>query len=248
MTSHRSYDDRLLTQYLLGGLPDEDADQVDELSVTNDEVAWRLRDVENDLVDAYVRGELSGDTLAKFRSSYLANPERRRKVEIAGALRSIDKPAGRHVWPLLAWAAALLVALIGVGYFVTAGKTNDKPVRVDALKRVATPVQTVTLLLLPPTRGVAAMPVLHVPAPNARVVVRLQLESDDYPEYAAALREPATGQTIFNTQHLKSSAGVVPVDLPALTLKEQNYSLELSGIPAAGAPEVIGSYPFRVTR
>lgn len=251
MTSQRSFDDRVLTQYLLGGLPDEDAERVDELSVTDDDVAWQLRAVENDLVDAYVRGELSGDTLAKFCSSYLANPERRRRVEIANALRTTGTAAPRHAWPVLAWAAALLVVAIGIGYFVIANRTHERPGPVEALNRVATPqhvVPTVSLLLLPPARGVAAMPVLRVPSADAHVIVRLQLESDDFPEYAVALRDLASNRTIFTTEHLKAGANVVSVDLAASSLKDQDYSLELSGVPAAGAAEAIGSYPFRVTR
>src|SRR5512143_2454891 len=127
MTSHPSFDDRTLTQYLLGSLPDEDTERIDELSVTDDDVAWRLRAVENDLVDAYVRGELSAETLAKFKSSYLANPERRKRVEIADALRALERPPA-FAWRGLAWAAALLVA-IAAGAFVVANRTRERAVR-----------------------------------------------------------------------------------------------------------------------
>jgi hypothetical protein len=60
--------DPLLVRYLVGALPDHETERLDELSVADDEFAIRLRAAEHDLVDAYVRGELSGETLDHFRS------------------------------------------------------------------------------------------------------------------------------------------------------------------------------------
>src|SRR5689334_942847 len=77
------YDDRVLIQYLLGSMPDEDAGRFDELSVVDDAFSARLSEVENDLVDSYVRGELSGETAERFQSFYLTSPRRREKVRFA---------------------------------------------------------------------------------------------------------------------------------------------------------------------
>ena len=84
------FDDQALIRYLLGSLPEADAERLDELSISDDALAWRLNSVENDLVDAYVRGELSGNDLAKFKQSYLSSPHRLQKMEFAGALNSFD--------------------------------------------------------------------------------------------------------------------------------------------------------------
>lgn len=140
-------DAQVLVHYLLGRLPEEESERLDELSIADAEFAWRLRAAENDLVDAYVRGELSGDTLERFRSSYLASAERREKVTFADTLLAFENrtapashaaayapprptmgsstPASR--WRVLAiprsipqWgfvAAALLMAVVA-GYFV----------------------------------------------------------------------------------------------------------------------------------
>ena len=75
-----TYDDRLLTRYLLGALPTEESERLDELSVADDEMAARLNGVENDLVDSYARGELSGEDRAMLESSYLSSPRRRKKA------------------------------------------------------------------------------------------------------------------------------------------------------------------------
>jgi hypothetical protein len=87
-------DDRQLARYLLGLLPDEEAERLDEASIADDEVAARLRVVEDDLVDAYVSGTLAGELLERFESHYLASPRRRQNVQFARSfMRTIDRAA-----------------------------------------------------------------------------------------------------------------------------------------------------------
>ncbi len=74
-----------ITQYLLGALPAAETEHLDVLSFTDDEFADSIRVVENDLVDAYVQGELADDELEQFKVFYLAFPPRREKVEFAQA-------------------------------------------------------------------------------------------------------------------------------------------------------------------
>ena len=81
--------DQLITQYLLGSLSSEETERLDELSLTDDEFATRLRVVEDELVDAYVGGELTGQTLQQFNSFYLASPRRRGKVRFAQVFRTV---------------------------------------------------------------------------------------------------------------------------------------------------------------
>jgi hypothetical protein len=90
-TDKQSFDDQVLLRYLLGSLPEEEAERLDELSVGDDAFAWRLSAVENDLVDAYVSGELSEGDLAEFKKCYLSSPQRLQKLEFAEALSSFDR-------------------------------------------------------------------------------------------------------------------------------------------------------------
>jgi len=85
-------DDRQLARYLLGLLPDEEIERLDEASIADDEVASRLRIVENDLVDAYVRGDLTGEMLERFEARFLASPRRRQRARFAeNFLRAVDR-------------------------------------------------------------------------------------------------------------------------------------------------------------
>ena len=86
--NHKVYDNQKITAYLLGALPEEDTERFDELSFIDDEFADALKTAENDLVDAYINGELRGAELANFESFYLSSPLRREKVEFAGAFQT----------------------------------------------------------------------------------------------------------------------------------------------------------------
>src|SRR5215469_4441925 len=117
-------DDRLLTRYLLGGLDDNEAERLDELSIADDEFASRLQVAEDDLVDAYVHGELGGETLEQFRSFYLSSARRREKVQFAEALfRATDlrlaatRRERSRTW-LPEWAFAAACLLLAAGGFL----------------------------------------------------------------------------------------------------------------------------------
>ena len=90
--SDPAYDQKFLAQYLLGLLPEAETERLDELSVTDDSFAAQLEAAENDLVDAYVRDELTRETLDQFRNHYLASPLRREKVKFASALQEFGEP------------------------------------------------------------------------------------------------------------------------------------------------------------
>jgi len=91
LTHETSDDDERLVRYLLGRLPDRDAERIDELSITDDRVAWRLLALENDLVDAYLCGTLAGEALESFERFYLSSPRRREKVRIAEDLLRVTR-------------------------------------------------------------------------------------------------------------------------------------------------------------
>ena len=126
-----SPDDQLLVRYLIGSLPEDETERLDEQSIADDQFAARLSAVENDLVDAYVKGELTGDILDGFKAHYLSSRARRERVTFAGTLlrhqqsdvvapvntmRAGRPPAALRVIPQWAWAAAALIFLGATGY------------------------------------------------------------------------------------------------------------------------------------
>ena len=84
----QAFTDDQLIRYLLGALPGPEMDRLDELSVVDDALADRLRLLEDELVDAYASGALTGERRASFESFYLGSPVRRRKAELARSLKA----------------------------------------------------------------------------------------------------------------------------------------------------------------
>jgi hypothetical protein len=146
------------------------------------------------------------------------------------------------------WSAAVLAVVVvaAVGYVLW-----DKGPTGDGIPQgsVEGPA-TVALLLLPDTRAGEGLASLDVPAGTAQVTLRLKLEFDDFPAYAATIRDPADARSVWSVSELKSEPGpdgtTVSITLPASTLMPRNYVVELSGISPQGPPELVASYPFRV--
>ena len=161
-----------LVKYLLGSLPEAEAERLDELYITDGEFAAELSAAENDLVDAYVQGELTGPELERFRVYYLTSPLRRNRLGFAQALSAmvegprtapsptvLEQPAGlstkqeKAKWftgksffttPRLAWQWGFAVAAIA--FFVVGSWLvfENMRLRQQALQVPATPEQAAT--------------------------------------------------------------------------------------------------------
>jgi len=149
----QTYDDEQLVRYLIGSLDEQDTERIDELSVSDDEFAGRLRVVENDLIDAHARGELSTEMRTRFEAHYLSRSGKLEKIRFAeawsrrqsrGASSShsrLQPDAGDHrartafVWPLAAAAAVLMVVL---GYALLGRSSLSVPPRQTTPPEVAT--------------------------------------------------------------------------------------------------------------
>ena len=81
--------EKLISQYLLGELPEEQQVEIEDRAFSDTEYLASITAVENDLIDEYVRGELSGAERQRFETRFLASAERRKRVEFAKALRTI---------------------------------------------------------------------------------------------------------------------------------------------------------------
>jgi anti-sigma factor RsiW len=343
--SKNKYDNRVLTQYLLGTLPEAETERFDELGFTDDEFAAELAIAENNLVDAFVTGELAASDIEQFKAHYLLSPLRREKVNIARSLQRFSAKAGssapvaldiktpgetgggfvaalRNLGPnfrALRWAAAATVLLLAVGGLFwllngalkpgdndTVAKQNtpvrggspqpaavpsplpspevtlpaltpspavpegsaspvekpaqkkEKPIQTPGdntpVKPEATPAvpqtsRSVFFALAAPLRGAGSPAVFTIPKTAGDVVVRLQIEQNDFPSYRVALSDNGSGGNLWTSGALKAHSGGpssdVTVRFPSRLLRARDYSLVLSGINSSGEVEIVGSYPFR---
>lgn len=317
-----SYNDQQLIQYLLGVLPDDEAQHLDELSVADDEFALRLQTAEHDLLDSYARGDLSGEILQQFESFYLTSPRRREKLAFAEVLharelrmasaaaapaqaashtvpapRSSETPdlPRRSPWRLfsvprltLQWGfagASIAMALVAGFLLLEVGhlkqqvagaeseraaidqreQTLEKQLDDERIANAQTQaelgrlrnetsrfgtIKSIAVLLMPQTRGTGQPVSISAPAGIDALPVRLELESDEFPEYQVALKAPGSDVAVWHSAKLKAEAEgkikSLSILIPAKVLRQRTYVLEASGISAKGAPEFISGYVFRV--
>jgi anti-sigma factor RsiW len=77
--------EKLIAQYLLGDLPEEQQVEIEDRAFQDKEYLAAITAVENDLIDEYVRQELSETERRKFEAKFLASAERRKRVDFAKA-------------------------------------------------------------------------------------------------------------------------------------------------------------------
>lgn len=83
------FSEELLVNYLLGELPEERQIEIEDRAFSDRQFLQKILAIESDLIDEYVRGELSDSQRRLFESRFLLSVERRRKVEFAKALAGV---------------------------------------------------------------------------------------------------------------------------------------------------------------
>ena len=122
--------DQTLKQYLLGNLPAVERIEVENRYLSEEDVFHKLQVAEDELIDDYVRRNLSRADRDRFEQNFLCSAARRERVKSARALQTFadtHAAAARLTWwqrlwqavrqdsPALriAFAIALLVVIIG---------------------------------------------------------------------------------------------------------------------------------------
>ena len=85
-----------LIRYLLGRLPENQQIEIEERAFEDPSLLQTIQNVENDLIDEYVRGGLSFRDRRQFELRFMASAERRRKVEFAKALAIVAEDANQE--------------------------------------------------------------------------------------------------------------------------------------------------------
>ncbi|HEY7543282.1 MAG TPA: hypothetical protein VID27_00280, partial [Blastocatellia bacterium] len=79
-------DEKLMTEYLLGSLSEEERSIVEERFLRDAEYFERLKSVEEEINDRYARGEMSEQERRLFEGRIIASPEWRSRAVFAKAL------------------------------------------------------------------------------------------------------------------------------------------------------------------
>ena len=112
-------------------------------------------------------------------------------------------------------------------------------------------IRIASFVLTPSLRSGSRISSLSLARDITDVAMSLQLEADDYDAYRVKLLTESNA-TLWQSGSLKlSNKGEnksLNVRFPAKSLKSEIYFLQVSGISADGASEIISDYPFRIVR
>jgi hypothetical protein len=108
----KAIDEKQAVRYLLGELTEAEQVRLEELFFHDSELSELLSEAEDDLVDQYVRQELSGRERKRFEDHFLISERRREKVGFAKALLQAETaktaPEAAHTEkPLSRWQVIL---------------------------------------------------------------------------------------------------------------------------------------------
>jgi hypothetical protein len=261
-----------LRLYLLGLLPPERQQPLEELFLTDSASYEELLIAEEDLIDEYLAGGLAERERAIFEARIANTQEGGREVRFASALRayvaSNTAAAGeRPAEPAAKPEPGAETPGTGGGLFARLFTRGPVPALSLAAAlllvcggvwlavrtlRPDEPREVLTALLTPGgvTRADGDVQQVVVPAGTNELRLRLRLTADGFQSYRATLHT-ADGTTALTAERLKPEKETdgepfVVVSVPAHDAPPGDYQLRLSGINDAGDPESVDSYRFRV--
>lgn len=200
--------DEHLVGYILGDVAPDEAERLDERSITDKAFALRVRTLENDLIDRYARGERD-QSLERFDRLHRRSPYLRDKVRFARSLQGLGSAAPAPRSAAVTWtsgqfllrglAAAAVLCLAAAGYLLTRNlDLREELAQLDARRTsVETenarlrqaleadrstpgpqPSLTTATFLLVPPRRGLVEDVPRISIPNGTEVLELRLQTE----------------------------------------------------------------------
>jgi Arc/MetJ family transcription regulator len=116
-----------LVRFLLGELGPEEQEGLEAEFFARDDAFEELLAAEDDLIDAYAGGALTGDRRVRFEARYLGTREGQERVEFSRALRRLAgrRPSSRAWMPLAASLAAVVLLAGALVYSLAQGTRSE---------------------------------------------------------------------------------------------------------------------------
>jgi len=251
--------ERRLVDYLLGTLPPEERDELEESYFADDGVHEELQATADDLIHAYLGGTLSSEDRQRFETYFLASPTQRERLGFMRVLlanvRRSRADAGASPSPrvrrpaVAAFAAAAVVALVAFGSRVC-WRVPQPSVR----EAVATAPSVGHADVADPLVrfSSASMREAELTLSTANASVRFEVAVDAHrPSYDAVMKDSA-GREIWRAERRTQLRrdGLLVFDVPAKLLSEGEYVLSIRGeiLRADVRPVPDELYTLRVRR
>jgi hypothetical protein len=263
--------DERIINYLLKELPEEELEQFEDECFAQERWPSHLNLVEGDLIDDYLRGELSPERRRRFERNYLTTEARRKRVAMAAALlRRVDEltpqpapaavvaPPAPHTWAdlsrafwrSLSWkpqAAVGAVALASVFFIAGAWWLGIPRRQADPAHSAAKVFQPLVLHI---SHGNRAEGVREGKAKLSRAGAGLKLLLTLPQPFAHAARyriqlENEDGE-IKLSQEAAREDQIVSLEIPAGLLARGRYAVKLFAAQDGTEQRIPGHYYFDV--
>ena len=243
-------DDQRLRAYLLGRLPEAEAEQLETRALDDEEFFLTLKGVEDDLFDDFARNSLQGEDRQAFLAKYGANHEKLVFARaLAGKSSNVIKFPVRRLPYQLAAAAVLVLA---VGTFLVQQRSSSTPAPSPSPSpRVVNPpeVTATANLVLGSSRAAGDATVILLPPDATRVQLRVKLNAADrFDQYALEART-ARNNIVWGDAAAKGALDngdlIVTAFVPAKALAPGTYELAVRGV-SNGTTEELGFIDFDI--
>ena len=260
---------QLVRKYLLGILPSDRLAQLEERLLSENELYEELLIAEDELIDQYLSNQLSNSERATFESYFLLTPERQQKIRFARTLeRYVSAADAKNIAngqssespfrvfarlfsflqnPIAVPSLVAVVLLLGIGTsFFIWNRLARTPPHIESGSVLLVGLAPDTMAFV---REGGEMKKVSIPRGIETVKLRLQLPAVNYPSYRVVLlaSESADSRTRENLKpETLGGEKFLNMDLPAESLKRDDYQIKVSGLPETGSYEEIGRYRFRV--
>ena len=206
--------------YLLGRLPEADAEALESRLLQDEELFMEMRSAESDLYDDFARNALSQADRQAFAGRH-RDPERLRFAR-AFAQRGSNVVAIRtRAW--IGWAAAAVLAIViaGVVFRSPQAPPSNNQVVVPAVRSFA------VTLTLGTSRSAGEVTTITLPRGTTTMHLSVKLDPQDrFDTYSLELR---TNATVWRADHLQQHESVLAADVPVRTLPDGSYELAVRG-------------------
>ena len=245
-----------IRRYLLGDLPETDAERFEEEYFVSDDRFIEMLAAEDDLIEAFLHRSLSANDRQRFESRFLSTTRGRQKVALAAALENMSRVRHRRTWAKpLAIAAAVMVMLIGAGMLREIIVMRDQIGQLERAPRsapaVPRPDKVFSIVLTGLERGSNSGATIVLPRDSATAELWLVLPRDDYPTYTVTLQS-VDGHTLWSAPFVTSRAldgrKAIVVRIPSSSLEPGTFILAVTGDKRGAPAEPVEDFSFSVRR
>lgn len=254
----------MIRDFLLGRLPVMEREPAEESFFADDDFFEAVVDAENDLFDAYIRGELEDADRRAFEQRQSIQPGGRIRIRFAQALADRVRDPGLHqrassrpAWLLFSAVAALLAMTLAAGILWRQNRgLLGEVAELSAKSAIAGHLLTgahapgvVTVVLEPGLlRGASRIPEIRQPQGSQAIWMQLVADTDvPAGELRAELRYGSALVWWASGLRLATREGTPVVDalVPSSILKTGSYDLALF---SGSAAQPVERYAFAMTK